>query len=290
MGELFDPLAEPFRTGIGQRALLEVLLLAIVCGPLGAWVLLYRQSYAAESISHAALPGLVIAALAGIPLLVGAAAGLGAAVVLLGLATRLRGVDSDAAVAVAVTALFGFGTLLALTASTPPRLDAILFGDPLGVSGGDLVASAALAIAALLALAGIHRPLSLVAFDRQSAASLGTRPARVEAWLLGLLALTILIAIQALGTLLVVAMLIAPGATALRLRARLGAALVTAALVGCAAGVAGLYASHYLETAAGASIALASVLGFALTLVFGPAPQAAVSATRSPVETLGGAR
>ncbi|MDX6581494.1 MAG: hypothetical protein QOI10_678 [Solirubrobacterales bacterium] len=290
MDAVANALLDPFRDGIGQRALLEVLILSAVCGPLGVWIVLYRQSYAAESISHAALPGLVLASVTAIPLGVGAAAGLAVASICVAAATRIRSISADVAVAVTVTALFGLGTLLALSPSVPPRLGELLFGDPLSVSGSDLAASAALAALVVIALAILHRPLTLVGFDPQTAPSLGARPAGVETALLLLLALTILVAIQALGNLLVVAILISPAATALRAGRGLRSALALSAGIAAACGIAGLYASYYLDTAAGASIALAMVVAFALTLPFERTASTARRPPRSPVEALGGGR
>ena len=290
MADLADAILDPFRSGIGLRALIEVLILSAVCGPLGVWVVLYRQSYAAESISHAALPGLVLAALTAIPLGVGAAIGLAVAALCVAAATRIRTVSPDVAVAVAVTTLFGLGTLLALSPSVPARLGELLFGDPLSVSRADLIASAVLAALVLAALAALHRPLALVGFDSQSAPSLGARPAAVDAALLLLLALTILVAIQALGNLLVVAIMIAPAATALRSGAGLRGAQALSASIAAACGIAGLYASYYLDTAAGASIALAMVAAFALTLPFARTASAGRRVPRSPVEAIGAGR
>lgn len=259
-------LLDPFAGGIAQRALAEVVLLGLACGPLGVWIVLYRQSYAAESIAHGALPGLVLAALAGAPLILGAAGGLLVAGVAVALASRERSIGADTAVAVVITTLFGAGVLLALRPEVPARLGEILFGDPLSVSGSDLAASAALAAAVVAALCAAHRPLALAAFDPPSAPSLGARPERSELTLLCLLALATLVAIQALGNLLVVALLIAPGATALTITRSLMRTLVLAALLAAGAGVAGLYASYYLNVAAGAAIALAAVAIFLLGL------------------------
>lgn len=254
-----DLLLDPLRDGIARRAILELLILGSVCGPLGVWVVLFRQSYAAESMAHSMLPGLVVAALVGAPLGVGAAIGLAVAAAAIGLSTRQELVDVDAAVAVVVTTLFGLGTLLALSPETPLRLGELLFGDPLSVSGADLVASAALAVVGLAALAAGHRTLALGGFDPQSAPSLGSRSGGAGLLLLALLALTTLIAVQALGNLLVVAIVIAPAAAALQLCTRLLPALLTAAALAALAGVAGIYVSYWAETAAGASIALCAV-------------------------------
>ncbi len=263
-----DALLDPLRDGIIRRALLDLLILGAACGPLGVWVVLHRQSYAAESLAHAMLPGLVVAALIAAPLGLGAAAGLALAAAAIALASRQRLVDADAAVAVTVTALLGLGTLLALAPATPLGLGEILFGDPLSVSAADLGASAVLAAAALAALAAGHRTLALGGFDPQSAPSLGASPAAATLLLLALLALTTLIAVQALGNLLVVAIVIAPAAAALQLCGRLLPALLTAAALAIAAGVAGIYVSYWTEIAAGAAIALCAVATFALALAW----------------------
>ena len=122
-------LLAPFSEPLTRRALAEVLVLALACGPLGAWILLYRQSYAAESISHGMLPGLVLAALGGAPLVAGAAGGVVVAAGAIALAGRDERLGGDAGVAVAVSALFGLGALLALSPAAPPRLQELLFGD-----------------------------------------------------------------------------------------------------------------------------------------------------------------
>ena len=285
-----DALTDPFAGTIGTRALVEVVLLAITCGPLGVWIVLYRQSYAAESIAHGALPGLVLASLAGVSLVIGAGAGLLVAALAVALAGRLRGISADLAVAVAVTSLFGLGTLLALSPEVPPRLGELLFGDPLSVTGADLAASAVLTAIVLAALVALHRQLAIAGFDAQSARSLGASPNRVEAALLVILALTTLVAIQALGNLLVVAALIAPGAAALRLARSLRGALFLAAALGLAAGLGGLYASYYLDVAAGAAIALAAIAVFALTLPFTRGAGERPAPARSPVEAFSAAR
>jgi ABC-type Mn2+/Zn2+ transport system permease subunit len=250
-----------------QRALAEVVLLAVACGPLGVWVLLYRQSYAAESLSHAMLPGLVVASLAGVSLLLGALAGVlvaAAAIVLAGRDERLGG---DVGVAVAIASLFGLGALLALAPEVPARLGELMFGDLLGVTTGDVVEAALLAGAVAVALVLGHRRLALTGFDRAGAPSLGARPARWELILVVLLGVCTVAAVRGLGNLLVVALILAPAAAALNLVQRLPAALALAGVLAALAGFLGLYASYYLDVAAGASVALAAVLVFAVSLL-----------------------
>jgi ABC-type Mn2+/Zn2+ transport system permease subunit len=287
---MIDAVTEPFSQGIGQRALLDAIVLGAACGPLGVWVVLYRQSYAAESIAHGMLPGLVIATLVGFPLALGAGVGLVGAALGVSLASRERGVGVDAAVAVTVTALFGAGALLALSPEVPARLGELLFGDPLSTTTGELVASAALAIAVLGALFALHRGLAAAAFDEATAPSLGASPTRIGLALLVLLALTTLVAVEALGNLLVVALIIAPAAAALRVGGRLAPTLCLAAALAILAGVGGLYISHYLEVAAGASIALIAVAVFVLSLPLGRWRGRRPGRAGSTVEAIGAAR
>jgi len=246
-------------SGIMQRAFAEAILLGLACGPLGVWILLLRRSYAAESLSHAMLPGLVIAAVAGAPLLLGAAGGVLVAAAGIALVARDARAGGDVGVAVVVSGLFGLGAILALAPETPPRLGELLFGDLLGITRGDLLAAAALAAGVLVALAAGHRSLAVTAFDRGSAHALGVRAARADLALLAILAVTTVAAVQGLGNLLLIALILAPAAAALNLARRLPAAIALAAALAVLAGIAGLVLSYQLEIAAGASVALCAV-------------------------------
>jgi ABC-type Mn2+/Zn2+ transport system permease subunit len=258
LGWLLDPWADP----INVRAFVEVLLLGVTGGALGCWILFYRLAYSAESLAHALLPGLVVAALTGAPLLVGGAAGLLVATIAVAVAGRTPAIGHDTAVAVVVTALLGLGALLALSPATPVRLQALLFGDVLGVGAADLALAGALAAVVLVALALLHHSLLVVGFDRGSAPALGRSPLVVEVALGILVALAILVAVQGLGNLLVVAVLVAPAAAARRFTRRVPSMMAAAVAIAVAAGIAGLYASYHLDTAAGASIAAALVLAY----------------------------
>jgi len=248
-------LADPWSEPIMRRAFAEVVLLGIAGGALGCWVLFYNLSYSAESLAHSLLPGLVAAALLGVPLLLGGAVGIVVAAVAVAVVARTPAVGRDTAVAVVVTGLFGLGVLLALSPAVPAGLGELLFGDVLGVSDGDLLFAALLVAVVVGALALLHGRLLVVGFDRTSARGLGVAPALVDAALLVLLALAVLVAVRGLGNLLVVAVVIAPAATARLLTRRMGTMLVVAAAVAIVAAMGGLYLSYYAGTAAGASIA-----------------------------------
>ncbi|MEA2380729.1 MAG: hypothetical protein QOH72_700 [Solirubrobacteraceae bacterium] len=255
---LLDPWSEP----INVRALVEVLLLGATGGALGCWIVFYRLAYSAESLAHALLPGLVIAALAGFPLVLGGAAGLIFAAVAVAIAGRTPEIGHDTAVAVVVTGLLGLGALLALSPATPARLQELLFGDVLGVSDADLALAAGLGAIVLAALVVLHPSLLVVGFDRASAPALGRAPVVIDIALGVLVALAILVAVQGLGNLLVVAVLVAPAAAARRVTRRVPTMMAVAVAIAVASGVAGLYASFYLDTAGGASIAGALVLAY----------------------------
>ncbi len=252
-------LTDPFSGPILSRALIEVLVLSAACGPLGVWVLLLQRAYAAESLSHAMLPGLVVAALVGAPLLLGAAGGVLVAAAGIALVARHERAGGDVGVAVVVSGLFGLGGILALSPRTPPRLAELLFGDLLGVTTRDLIAAAVLAGAVLVALALAYRSLSVTAFDRGAARALGIRPGRADLALLIVLGATTVAAVEGLGNLLLVALVLAPATAALRLVDRLPAALALSTALAALAGVAGLIVSYRLEIAAGAAVALCAV-------------------------------
>lgn len=261
-----------------QRALLEAVLLGVACGPLGVWVLAYRQAYAAESLSHAMLPGLAVAAVAGAPLLLGAAGGVLVAAVLIGLAARDARIGGELAIAVVVTFAFGTGVLIALSPDAPARLGELLFGDLLGVSDGDLVAAAALALVVPLVLAARHRSLVVAAHDPVAAPALGTRPERATLGVLLLLGVAVVVAVQGLGNLLVLALLVAPAVAAQRLAPRVGQQLALAAGIGVGSGALGLVASDRLDVAAGASVALVASLVALTALAARPGERRAGSA------------
>jgi ABC-type Mn2+/Zn2+ transport system permease subunit len=208
----------------------------------------------------------VVATLAGFPLLLGGALGLAVAVIAIALAQRIEGIDADAAVAVAITSLVGLGALLALAPSSPPGIGELLFGDVLAVSDGDLLAGAVLAAVVLAGLRLLHGQLMLAGFDRASASALGGRPFVTDLLLLALVAATIVVAVQALGNLLVVALLVGPASVGRLLADRIVPMMCVATGTAIAGGIGGLYLSYFAGTAGGASIAV-TIVGIYLLAV-----------------------
>ena len=261
---VWQAISDPWTEGLMQRALAEVLLLGVTGGALGCWIVFYEISYSAESLAHALFPGLVIAALVGLPLLLGAGVGVAVAAVAIAVFGRAPQIGRDSSVSVVISALFGLGVVLAFSPASPPGIQELLFGDILGVSNTDLMLAAILAAVVLVALVLLHRQLLVVGFDRQSARSIGGKPRLADVSLLVLIALATVVAVQGLGNLLVAAVLIGPAATSRLLVSRMVPMMVLAAVLTFAAGTCGLYLSYYAGTAAGASVAGAIVMLYLL--------------------------
>ncbi len=264
---LWHPVAEPWTVAPILRAFVEVAVLSVVGGTLGCWVLFGNLAYSAESLSHAMFPGLVVAALAGAPLLLGGAGGVAVAALAVAAVSQAPVIGRDTAVATVISALFGLGALLALAPSSPPGIEGLLFGNLLGLSNADLVAGAGLGVAILLALSVLHERLLAVGFDRPGARSLGVSPPLADAGLLVLLAASVLVSVQAVGALLTPAILVAPAAAARHLSRRMAPMMAIATVLSLVAGVGGVYLSFYAGTAAGASVAGLVVVAYGIVRV-----------------------
>jgi ABC-type Mn2+/Zn2+ transport system permease subunit len=269
---LAELLIEPLSYGTTWRALVEMTILGIAGGVLGCWVVLYRLSYGAESLAHGMLPGLVLAGLVGLPLLLGGAVGIVVAGVLVAVATRVRMSDPDTAVAVVVTTLFGAGILLALSPSSPTGVGELLFGNLLGTTDAQILISAVATLVVVAIIWLLHPRLLAVGFDGDAAGFARIPAAVVNVILLVLISVTILVSVQALGTLLVAALLVGPAATARLLTRRMLPMILTSAFVASLSGLVGIYASFHLKTAAGASVVVFILISFLIA--------AAISAVR----------
>jgi manganese/iron transport system permease protein len=228
-------------------------------------------AFTGEAFAHAVFPGAVAASILGGSIVAGALACGLAAAVCVALIGTVRVLNEDAAVGVVFTGTFAVGALLLSSEASPSRdLESFLFGSLLGVSREDLLVTLAVAAVVLACLAVLWRPLVLASFDRAAAAAAGYRVGALDAALLVLLALTVVVAVQAIGNVLVLAMLVTPAATARLICRRLPSTAAAAAALGVSAGVIGLYASWYLEIAAGAAVVLAATAQLALVLLLSP--------------------
>ncbi len=281
---MIDWLIDPLTHGFTTRALIEIALLGAVSGAIGCWVVLYGISYSAESLAHGMFPGLVGAALLGLPLLVGGAAGILLAALLIAAVGRYSGDTADTAIAVVVTSLFGLGVLMALSPDSPPGLGSLLFGDPLAVTAGQILATAILGAGVLALLWLGHDRLLAIGFDGGgSGRELGLSPGLIQVLLLALVAITVLVGVQALGNLLVAAILVGPAAASRLLTRRMSSMIVLSMAIAIISGVAGIYLSYHGRIAAGASIVACLVAVYLVA--------AAISAIRDRVgHELEGAR
>ncbi|WAC67054.1 zinc ABC transporter permease AztB [Agrococcus sp. SL85] len=257
-------LLAPFETAFFVRALLGGVLAAAICAIAGAWVVARGMAFLGEALGHGMLPGVAIATLLGGSPLAGAAVSAAAMAAGIGWLTRRRALRDDTAIGIAFVGMLALGVVVvSASGSFATDVTAILFGDVLAVREPELVALAiGLAATALLATA-LHRPITALAFDERIAATLGLRPGLARVGLAALVTVAVVASYQAVGTLLVVALLVAPPAAAALWTRSMLATMVLGAALGAAAVAAGLLGSWHLGTAAGASIAIAAVLAFA---------------------------
>ncbi|UNX56313.1 metal ABC transporter permease [Georgenia sp. TF02-10] len=254
-----------------DRALVVAVVAAVVCGVLSCWLVLVGWSLMGDAVSHAVLPGVVLAYVLGAPFAVGALVFGLLAVALIGVVRDRSVLAEDAAIGVVFTVLFALGLVLISVTPAQTDLGHILFGNLLGVSPADLLQVLLLGAATLAVLLLKRRDLTLYAFDPTHAHAVGLSPRRLGALLLGLLAVTVVVALQAVGVVLVVAMLVLPGATARLLTDRHPRMLVLAPTLAAACAVVGIYASYYLDTASGPMIVLAQGVLFAAAALLAPA-------------------
>lgn len=267
---LLDLLLEPLQFDFMVRALLTTVIAAVVCALLSCWLVLVGWSLMGDAVSHAVLPGVVIAYVLGAPFALGALVFGFLAVALIGAIRGTSRIKEDAAIGIVFTTLFALGLVLISVTPSNTDLNHIIFGNILGVSDPDLVQIAILATVAFVILVVKRRDLTLYAFDPMHAHAIGLSPRFLGALLLGLLALTAVVALQVVGVILVVAMLIIPGATAHLLTDRFGRMLVIAPVLSAACSVVGIYLSYWLDAASGGLVVLVQGAAFLLVYLFSP--------------------
>jgi manganese/iron transport system permease protein len=236
-----DLLLTPLGYDFFVRALIASALVGVACAIVGSFVVLKGMSFIGDAVSHAAFPGIVIAYLVGAPIILGGAiAAIGTALGI-GAITRRSGLRSDAIIGVLFAGMFALG--VAIFSSIPNYVGDLfhfLFGDVLGISVGDLGALTLLVLCLLLVLRLLWKELLFSTFDPLGAGAAGLPVRRLDDLLLILIAVTIVISLQAVGIVLVVAMITTPAATAQLLVKRFTAMIQVAALIGVAAAVVGL--------------------------------------------------
>jgi ABC-type Mn2+/Zn2+ transport system permease subunit len=264
-------LLDAFADGFARRALLEAVMVGGLCGAIGVHVLLRRLPFFTMALGHATFPGVVLAGLAGISLFAGAAAFGAVVVVVVALLGARDRVDDTSAVGVTLSGAFALGVLLlSAQAGFTRDLTAYLVGSIVTVQPADLVTTAVVGVGVLAALAALHKELVLGAFDPAGLAALGYPVLALDVAMLLLIEAVVVSSIPAVGTMLAVALIVAPAATARLWTERLRATMALSAALGAASAVVGLAISLQWRVAAGATIVLVAAGLFAVSLVVAP--------------------
>jgi manganese/iron transport system permease protein len=252
MSDLFLPFQFPFM----QNAFWAALILAPPTAILSCYLVLKGWSLMGDAIAHATLPGIVLAYIAGLPLLLGAfLAGMFSAVAIGYLRDNSR-IKQDTVMGIVFSGLFGFGMVLYTQIESDLHLDHILFGNILGINGADLAQLAVIAALVLASLALTWRSLLLHAFDPASARALGLNVGLLHYGFLVLLSATIVATLKAVGLILAIGLMISPGAIAYLLVRRFASMMLVATLITWAAMIGGVYASFWLNSAPAPTIVM----------------------------------
>lgn len=266
MARLLEPLQFPFMVD----AMIVGVAVGAVCAVLSCYLVLKGWSLMGDAISHAVLPGIVIAYAVGAPVAVGAFVSGLLCAILTGFIKANSRVKEDTVMGVVFTGLFAFGLVLFTKVKSDLHLDHILFGNILGLEPGDLRSSVLVAGLTLVVVLALRRDLLLFCFDPGHARTIGLRTTVLYYLLLSLLAVTIVVSLQAVGIILVIAMLVTPGCIGYLLTDRFGRmlAIATASAVGSA--VLGVYVSFFLDASTAACIVLLQAGVFLVALGFAP--------------------
>lgn len=267
MGWLTDPWQHTFM----QHAFVAIILVGIICGATGVFVILRGLAFLGDALSHAIFPGVVIAFILGGNFLVGAI--IAAILVSLGIGgiSQSGRISNDTAVGVLFVGAFSLGIALMSTQTGYVRdLNTFLFGSILGVTRDDLVLTVIVGIIVLATMLLFRRELTMIAFDRTFSKASGLNLWLFDQLFLVLLAMAIVISLQTVGNILVLAMLVTPAATARLITNDLRTMVALSCLTGSLSGIAGLYVSYYQGVPSGAAVVLVATVIFGVVFLFEP--------------------
>jgi manganese/iron transport system permease protein len=264
---LLDPWASPFMV----RALLALLMVSLVCAVVGSFVVVRGMAFIGEGLAHASFGGVAAAFALGGSIYLGAAVGAVLTALAIGFVSRRAGLKFDTAIGILFVGAFALGILImSRQQGYVVDLTSFVFGNVLGVDRGDLVLIAAIGAGVLVLVAAFYKELLLTSYDPTMAAASGLPVAIVQYGFLGLLGLTIVIAVKAVGIVLVVAMLVTPAATAQLLVQRLHLMMAVGAVIGALSSLIGLYLSYHADLATSAAVVLTATCFFLLAFLFSP--------------------
>ena len=267
---MIDLLTEPMSYEFMRRALIVVAASGIAGALLSCWLVHMGWSLMGDAVSHAVLPGVVLAAMTGIPFAVGALLAALVAVALIGGVREAGTVREDAAMGIVFTALFSLGLVLIARFPSQQDLHSILFGSVLGVPDAVLAQVLLVSAFTVVVLLTFRRDLIMVAFDRLQAHTMGLRTKALTALLLATLATATVAGVQSVGVILVVATLIIPGATAQLLADTMRGTMILAVVVALAGGVTGLYVGYYADLPPGPVVVLTQAVVFGAVQLCAP--------------------
>jgi manganese transport system permease protein len=267
---LWSWFVEPFQYGFMQTALGISAFVGVVCALLSCYLILKGWSLMGDALSHAVLPGVVFAYILGLPFALGAFVSGLASAVAIGWVKRSVRVKEDAVIGLVFTAFFALGLIVLSRTPSDVHLSHILFGNVLGIEQGDMIQTLIAGGAALLAIGVLRRDLMLFCFDPNHARAIGLNTTFLYYALLALLALTVVAALQAVGVILVIAMLITPGAIGYLLTDRFDRMMVLAVGAAVISSVLGVYLSFHLDASTGGCIVVAQTVLFFAAMLFGP--------------------
>jgi ABC-type Mn2+/Zn2+ transport system permease subunit len=268
---MIELIVEPLGYDIFLRSLLAVVMVGVVCAVVGTYVVLKGMAFIGDAISHAAFPGVVAAYLLGGSYFIGAAIAAVSTALATRYITRRGDLRSDTAIGVLFAGMFALGIFLFSTIrGYVGDLFGFLVGNVLAISPTDLVALVILASGTLVIVAILWKEFLYATFDPLGAAASGLKVEALEYLFLALVALTIVVSLQAVGIILVVAMLVTPPAAAQMLTVRFGRLVTLAVVISVASSVIGLYLSFWLDVASGATIVLTQTAAFVAALFLGP--------------------
>ena len=266
-----DFLTEPLSHAFFVRALVAAVLVGTVCAVVGTYVVLKGLAFIGEAVSHAAFPGLVAAFVFQIPFLLGAGIAAVGTALGIGLVIRRTRIRSDTAIGVLFVGMFALGLFWYSTIEGfVADLFSFLFGNILAISTTDLISLTVLGVLILAVVLVLWKELLYATFDPLAAAASGLKVGALEYLFLVLVALTIVVSLQAVGIILVVAMLVTPAATAQLLSIHFARLMLLAIVLGVGGAVVGLYASFWLNVASGATIVLVQTAAFLAAMALGP--------------------
>ncbi len=268
--DLMDWLIAPLQYGFMVKALWVSALVGLVCAALSCFMILKGWALMGDAVSHAVLPGVVLAYVMNIPFAIGAFVfGVGS-VVAIGFIQSHTRVKEDTVIGLVFTGLFALGIVLVSKVKSSVELGHILFGNVLGIADGDIIQTVVIAVITLVTLALLRKDLILFCFDPTHARSIGLNTNFLYYVLLSLLSLTAVAGLQTVGIVLVVAMLVTPGATAYLLCDRFDRMMLVAMTSGVFSSVLGTYISYHLDASTGGCIVVVQTLVFLIAMIFAP--------------------